>query len=101
MALTYPTAFFVVRHVVCASFRKIVVILQIWKYRKDKKKIMINCIGSGDHLGNDFESDVRMYSNNLYRKQYTVQNAPLWQHIIFTCLIFFINLGLALIVDNL
>ena len=109
MALTYPTGFFVVRHIVYANWNRFMSIIKIMRYKRNKRnqKKKIHFHGSlninRDTDGNilSIEDDVADYSMHLFKSEYNIKNAPLWQHLLFTFIIFFSNLGLALFIDNL
>ena len=118
MALTYPTGFFVVRHIVYANYNRLISLIKIFKYgqrRRRRRKLHFHGpLGinadmdhhydhSHDSDGNDIslEDDIENYSQYLFNSEYNIKSAPLYQHLIFTFIIFFSNLGLALFIDNL
>eukprot|EP01083_Nonionella_stella_P039387 107131_1 len=92
MALSYPPAFFVVRHIVYSSAQRAYASFQ-YSFRSSPRNVM------------RYHSDIDVQSRAVDMAQqqmfYTVQNAPLCHHICFTLLVFFSNLGIALCIDNL
>lgn len=121
MALTYPTGFFVVRHIVYANWNRLMSLIKICKYSRRRKRKMHFFHGplgvnadmklhyEHHHHINDpdrsnsvsLEDDIAEYSQYLFKSEYNIKTAPLYQHLIFTFIIFFSNLGLALFIDNL
>eukprot|EP01084_Bolivina_argentea_P233985 393964_1 len=88
MALTYPTAFFVVRHVLYMSYQKIV-------YCTKRKRIMRNINVDNIMTNQDFNN--LTFENNSY----TIKTSPLIHHMIFTILLFCTNVIIALYINNL
>ena len=100
MALAYPTAFFVVRHVIYAGYCRLVSLIKIQLYKRRRRRT-INVQNGSYSTATTLEEDVNNYSMHLFRAEYNVKNAPLIQHLIFTCLLFSITLILALFITNL
>jgi len=99
MALTYPTAFFVVRHVVYANYVRLVSLIKIKRFERKRKKVML----LGD-VNNDLDlprDDVVAYSKQVMDNECNVANAPLIQHVVVSSIIFFIPLTVAMFVTNL
>ena len=94
MALAYPTAFFVVRHVIYAGFCRLVSLELRYNYINGgvRRRTMQSMT---------FEQDIANYSLHLFESEYNVKNAPLYQHLIFTIILFSIPLILALFITNL
>eukprot|EP01084_Bolivina_argentea_P110153 196756_1 len=84
-ALTYPTCFFVARHVLYALCIRSNSLFKIYLFKKQKPTIM----------------RLSEYSQFLYDTEYTVKSSPLFHHLLVTILIFFVTLFVALIVDDL
>ena len=97
MALAYPTAFFIVRHVIYVGYNRLVSLIKIQLYKRkvrNRRRIMNN----GDI---DYDQDIANYSTHLFNTEYNVKNAPLYQHLIFTITLFAVPLILAMFITNL
>eukprot|EP00483_Globobulimina_turgida_P011862 UN11884 len=94
MALTFPTAFFVVRHVVYASIQRLISFVKIQRYKRNRKSCVIN-------NNDDFEEDIANYSMHLFQREYNVKNSPFWQHVMITSILFSIPLTLSMFIVDL
>jgi len=116
MALTFPTAFFVVRHVVYAAYCRTISLFKIWRFKQRAEAIEQRLINA--KLADNIEQqviersqvidvsvrcgvEVEAYAQSVYGEEYTVKNAPLIHHVICTCILFFIPLTLSMWVLDL
>ena len=96
MALTFPTAFFVVRHVVYAGYSRMASLIRIRRFKQKTQRVQGQLINWEETM-----DAVEAYAQSVYRKESNVKNAPLVHHVVCTCILFFIPLALSMFVDNL
>ena len=109
MALTFPTAFFVVRHVVYAGYCRVVSLVQIKRFRARTQRIQSRLINDDRIRSASLHSqrmtvardEVLEYAESLYRQEYNVKSAPLVHHLISSCILFFVPLALSMFVVDL
>eukprot|EP01084_Bolivina_argentea_P158652 276337_1 len=94
MALSYPPAFFVVRHIVYSSAQRMHASFKAFRFS-------ISTSSPRSIMSHHQEINTRAIEIANKETHYTIQNAPLTHHILFTGLVFFSNLGIALFIDNL
>ena len=94
MALSYPPAFFLVRHIVYSASQRAHASFQSFRYS-------INTTSPRSIMTHHQEINSRAIEVANKTIFYSVQNAPLAHHIGFTLIVFFTNLGIALFIDNL
>merc|ERR1712013_249062 len=120
MALTFPTAFFVVRHVVYAATMRCVSLLRVAMFRRSRsgrKQTMLmqhrgpidvesspQMLTDESSLGSSQSSvdqEVTAYAQRLFDAEYNVKTAPLWQHLLCTAFVFAVPLVCSLFILDL
>jgi len=118
MALTFPTAFFVVRHVVYAACCRLVSLVRVQQFRKnvrrseykrinsdfDRRSVSVSSVSSAvnsEPARPMMVVEVKVFMENLFRGEYNVKNAPLSHHVATTCTLFFFALGLSMVITDL
>ena len=99
MALTFPTAFFVVRHVVYVAYVRLLSLIKIQKYKRNRKKVMM-IIPNINNM-NAYAEDIDDYAKRLMRNENNVMNSPLIEHVVVTSILFFLPLTISMFVTNL
>lgn len=102
MALSYPTAFFVVRHVLYMTYQKIS--FSIRQYKRRKRWIMKQKIIAGNDTTTNITTDegIELINRRQFEESsFTIKTSPLMHHGVFTVGLFCINITLALYITNL
>ena len=104
MALSYPTAFFVVRHVLYMSYQKIIFSIKQYKRRQrweSKQKRIMKIQKDGGDI-NMTQDGIELINKRTFEESsFTVKTSPLMHHGLFTVGLFCINITLAVYITNL
>ena len=118
MALSYPTSFFVVRHVIYMSYQKVLFSIQqyriqkrwenkqkrIMKIQRDNNNDMEQNTNDGGNGGNIILTDdgIELLNKKTFEESsFTIKTSPLMHHGLFTIGLFCCNISLALYINDL